>query len=406
MIFIGSIYQKAYENEILKFSNVGLANADNTLQYNIIGGIEENLNETLKIINVPNIGSYPKLYKKIILKSTGWKHRELSNDTQVGTFNLPILKHIIIYRKLKKTIINELKYGIKHENIIIYSTYLPFLKAIYKLNENYKVTLIVTDLPELYNNAKVNFIKNIFLKLSYKMVYKNISRVDSFVLLTEQMKDPLKVGNRPYVIIEGMVNHQTTIDDKEKDYNCYNKKIILYTGGLHYSYGIKNLLEAFKLISYKDYELWICGSGEAESEIVNLSKNDRRIKFYGYLSKEEVEKLQKQSTILINPRTNDGEYNKYSFPSKTMEYMLTGKPVVMYKLDGIPDEYDEYLYYINGNKAVDIASKIIEICGKSEEERNKVGEKVRKFVMERKNNVVQAEKIMKMILENHNENNC
>lgn len=397
MIFIGSVYQQEQETKLLKLSKIGLANADNTLQYNIIDGIEENLKETLEIINVPNIGSYPKSYKKIRLKSSSWEHKPLAKDFQIGILNLPILKHIIIYIKLKKEINKRLENNKSNENIIIYSTYLPFMKLISQLHKKYKVTLIVTDLPELYINSGIGFIKKQLFKLNIKLIYKYMSRVNSFVILTNQMKEPLKIGKKPYVVVEGIVNAEEMVLMTEPKVDLPGRKIILYTGGLHYKYGVKNLLGAFKLIDAENYELWICGSGEAETEIIKLAAKDKRIKFYGYVGKQEVQNLQQKATILINPRTNDGEYNKYSFPSKTMEYMATGKPVVMYKLDGIPDEYDDYLHYINGKDSKDIADKIIEICEQNEEERENFGNKSRKFVIEEKNNIIQARKIIDML---------
>ena len=63
----------------------------------------------------------------------------------------------------------------------------------------------------------------------------------------------------------------------------------------------------------------------------------------GQVSLNEARALQKTADVLVNPRLNEGEYTKYSFPSKTMEYLSTGRPVVCYKLDGIPDEYDKHL---------------------------------------------------------------
>ena len=110
-----------------------------------------------------------------------------------------------------------------------------------------------------------------------------------------------------------------------------------------------------------------------------------------------MQKLQQKATVLINPRNNDGEYTKYSFPSKTMEYMLSGKPVIMYKLDGVPDEYDSYLYYIGGNTADDIKKTILEVLNKSEKELESFGQKAAEFVSENKNSVVQAKRILTLL---------
>ena len=54
--------------------------------------------------------------------------------------------------------------------------------------------------------------------------------------------------------------------------------------------------------------------------------------------------MQHKATILVNPRTSEGEFTKYSFPSKTMEYLLAGRCVVVNRLPGIPEEYYQYVY--------------------------------------------------------------
>ncbi len=93
---------------------------------------------------------------------------------------------------------------------------------------------------------------------------------------------------------------------------------VLYTGRLNRRYGLELLLQAVKEWQDTDVELWLCGSGEMEEEIRSYAAQDPRIRFFGFLPHEETVRLQRQATVLVNPRTNQGEYTKYSFPSKTM----------------------------------------------------------------------------------------
>jgi glycosyltransferase involved in cell wall biosynthesis len=195
--------------------------------------------------------------------------------------------------------------------------------------------------------------------------------------------------------MEGLVDHDL-VKSSDNTIRDINKKVILYTGSLNIQFGIMDLLDAIDLIANYNYEFWICGSGEAEKEIEKRCAHDKRIKYFGYVAKNEILKLQQKATVLINPRNNEGEYTKYSFPSKTMEYLMSGKPVIMYKLDGIPDEYDPFLYYITGNSPRDIANKIIEVAGKSQAELDVCGNRARQFVMKNKNHIVQARKILSL----------
>jgi glycosyltransferase involved in cell wall biosynthesis len=51
----------------------------------------------------------------------------------------------------------------------------------------------------------------------------------------------------------------------------------------------------------------------------------------------------RKADVLVNPRQNDEAYTKYSFPSKNIEYLLSGNPVVAYMLDGVPEEYRKFM---------------------------------------------------------------
>lgn len=385
MIVLGCLFNKNEDKEIFKNTIGSVSNAANTYQWNLIDGLVKVLNEKLSIINVLPVGTYPKRYKKLFLPTKKWTYGD-SENIEVGCINLPFLKQVMRAHAVKKLIKKS-----NDKNILIYSAYEPFLRACYKLDKSYNISLIVTDLPEYYDLQKVSSLRFKMRKLNNKYVYKYMERIDSFVLLTDEMKYPLKVGKRPYTVVEGIASDACGELIKS---NNSDKKVILYTGTLNYQFGIKNLIDAFVDIEEENYELWICGGGEAQKYIEE--HKDTRIKFFGYVRKSEIYEMQKEATVLINPRQNEGEYTKYSFPSKTMEYMASGIPVIMYKLDGIPDEYDKYLNYIPDDSVQTLKNKLIEICSLTWEEREKMGRSAREFVLSQKNAAKQAEKIMKL----------
>lgn len=390
MLLLGCLFDRKKEGEILSLSRCGVSNAVNTFQWNLICGINQAKNEPINIINVLPVGIFPRQYKKLWLKQTEWSF-EGSTNTEIGSINLPFFKQWMRTKRIQKAI---QKSGEK--NILIYSTYLPFLKAVEKLDDSYKITLVVTDLPAYYDLGKISAIRRFLRKLNNRVLYKCLHRVDLFVLLTEQMKEPLKVGDRPYIVVEGIAGEENVAYKSEAKRQT-NKKIILYTGSLQYQFGIKNLLDAFASIKSEAYELWICGNGEAAKEIENRAKTDARIHFFGYVPKSKTYELQQQATVLINPRKDEGEYTKYSFPSKTIEYMMSGVPVIMYKLAGIPDEYAENLYYVQGDSVDDLKKTIVSVCEQDKKILDAFGAKAREFVMTKKNAEVQGKRILSLM---------
>lgn len=392
MIFLGCLFEREKEKEYIEKSKCAISNAANGFQWNILDGFNLCTQETIRIFNVLPVGVFPLQYKELFLKSRKWNYKEFINF-EIGSINLPFIKQWQRYRKCKKLLSK-----IGDKNIIIYSAYLPFLKAVYKLDESYNITAIITDLPEYYDLGKTSRLKKFFRNRNNKKIEKYIKRVDKFVLLTKQMNEKINLYNKPFIVVEGVCNQTISVNAKESDLSKDNdKKTILYTGTIFKRFGIGNLLEAFQKIESQNYRLVICGGGDMEDEILEACRRDCRIQYLGFVSKEKIVELQKEATVLVNPRQNNDEFTKYSFPSKTMEYMLSGKPIIMYKLDGIPDEYDEYLHYVENDSVEALKNKLVEVCEQSEEARDILGKRAQQFVSREKSAKRQVEKIINLI---------
>lgn len=405
IVFLGGVFPKEIEEKVYQKSRGSIQNAANNLQWSIINGLDSMLGKPLKILNMMFIGSYPKKYDDIFINSFNFSHANGANDYNIGFINITILKELFRLQALKKTLRKTLRTWNNEINsdkkvIMMYSIqnlWLTMAKIIKKTNKNIHICLIVPDLPNYVSMDKDKyFLNRLYKRYSINKCEKNIKYIDSFVFLTENMKDYFSI-DKPYVVVEGIAeDHKSS--RKGNFIDAYQgKEVVLYTGTLTEKYGVLDLVKAFITINNDNYRLIICGEGETKKEIIKYANQDRRIIYMGLLEHDDILTLQKNATVLINPRKNNEEYTKYSFPSKILEYLSSGTPVIAYKLDGVPEEYDDYIYYINGEGIEDIANKIIEICGKSEEERNEFGRKANKFVMENKNNVVQTKKILQMI---------
>ena len=207
------------------------------------------------------------------------------------------------------------------------------------------------------------------------------------------MADKLMI-KKPYVVVEGIA---TETFGEMKPVRNKNIKDIFYAGTLHKRFGVLKLLEAFEQIHDDSYRLTICGIGDCENVIKEKSESNSRIRFFSLLKRSMVLELMQQATVVINPRQNNEEFAKYSFPSKNLEALSSGVPFIAYKLDGIPHEYDNYINYVPDDSTKTLADKIVEICEKSEEERRNIGESARVFVSENKNSVVQMNKVTDML---------
>jgi glycosyltransferase involved in cell wall biosynthesis len=402
VVFLGGLYPKHMYEEIYAKSIKGMQNAANTLQWNIVDGLDANLNKPVSILNLMFVGSYPKKYKDLIINSFSFSHTDGAKDFNIGFLNLTGIKQFILNIVSKRYLNKWLSDGNRNKKVLIIYSAQPFFlevaKYVKKINKDVSICLVVPDLPiymGLHQNR--NILRKLYKKYQVNKVNHDIKYIDSFVFLTEYMRDYFNI-NKPYVTIEGMVSSEyeeidLSLNVKKND----SIKTILYTGTLTKKYGVLDLVNAFISIRDESYRLIICGDGEAKEEIIHYSKNDPRIIFKGLLPHDQIKIIQRQATLLVNPRKNNDEYTKYSFPSKLMEYLASGTPVVTYKLDGIPQEYDNFLIYFEDDTHEGMIKKIVEICEKKPNELEEIGVRNKEFITSQKNNFYQANKIVKMI---------
>ena len=212
------------------------------------------------------------------------------------------------------------------------------------------------------------------------------------------MRERLPIGNKPTTVLEGIYNQgdEKQMDDESKT-SEFAEKYILYTGTLARRYGIMNLVHAFSRTNLKDVKLYICGEGETKTEILEYVKNNPRIVYKGLVKRDEALHIQRNAMLLVNPRTPEGEFTKYSFPSKTMEYLASGVPTLLYRLPGIPNEYYDYCFSLTDISIDALTNKIEQILNTDYNELRIIGKQARNFILDKKNPKQQTKKIIDLI---------
>jgi glycosyltransferase involved in cell wall biosynthesis len=233
------------------------------------------------------------------------------------------------------------------------------------------------------------------------LLYRTLSRLmpqvygraDGFVLLTEQMDALVNRRQRPHLVMEGLVDRQmaqAVNDQSGKDEN----PTFLYAGALRREYGLANLVDGFRALDDPGARLVVYGAGDFADDIREAAEADARIDFRGAAPLETVLRAEERAWVLVNPRPADAEFTKYSFPSKNMEYLASGTPVLTTRLPGMPEEYYDYVLTIDGSSVGDVTEGLRTALALGPDELHRRGARGKEFVLERKNNVVQARRII------------
>ena len=244
---------------------------------------------------------------------------------------------------------------------------------------------IVTDLPDMLSGSR-------FSKGFANFV---IGHCTHYVFLTEAMNGYLNAGNKPYVILEGHsdIAMKDRVPAMEKK---MQPRICLYAGGVSKQYGLQMLVEGFRKADIPNARLDIYGPGDYVKELEAIAKEDPRIYYGGMLLNTQIVEKEQEATLLVNPRPTHEEFVKYSFPSKTMEYMASGTPVLTTVLPGMPREYHPYVYLIEEENEAGIAAMLTKVLENSDEALFRKGQEARAFILNEKNNVIQGKKLLDM----------
>lgn len=256
---------------------------------------------------------------------------------------------------------------------------------------------VMTDMPGLMvGRGKTNAPTTTLQRTSFNArVNKSFLRhFTHYVFLTEQMNEAVNINHRPYIVMEGLVD----IDMKVDANNAKNdKRIVIYAGGLHERYGLRMLVEGFMKADVANTELWLYGSGPFADELPNYHHRDSRIVYKGIKPNEEVVADELSATLLVNPRPTHEEFTKYSFPSKNMEYMVSGTPLLTTKLPGMPAEYYPYVYLFDKETTEGYAEAIRNVLMLPLDELQSKGLVARRWVLTNKNNVNQTARIITLL---------
>lgn len=389
-LFIGSISPKCIIDELLE-NGVYAEYAADTFQRALLSGFEDNGCD-IDLITAPSMMSYPQ-YGRFIQKGFSFSKNSGDNYSgeSVGFINLPVVKLVCKFINISSLL---RKKELSNMPIVIYGATSFQLLATTIFARKCKKYLIVPDLPEFMSGSK-NIIYRLLKRIDRYIINYTLNYIDGFVLLSRAMAVPMKVGNKPQVLVEGLYTSQ---DNNASLLSVASKqeKVVLYTGKIEERFGLRDLLEAFTQIEGDEYRLWICGGGETDILDEYIGK-DSRITYFGTLPREKVLKMQREASLLVNPRHSNEEFTKYSFPSKTMEYMASGTPTLMCKLESIPESYHKHLFFFEDESIAGMRCRIQELLDSPQGEMRRFGESASRFIIENKNAKVQTLKIVEMI---------
>lgn len=346
-------------------------------------------------VNISTLTSPPvnKRYSKKIFISLSAEVEDGIEYNYIPILQLPILKHFVVFFY---TFFYVLRWSRKEKgrkvvicDALAVSTSLGALFA--SKISSITCAAVVTDIWGLMVSAKS--------KLSVVPSRLNswyVKKFDKYILLTYQMNEKVNPRGKPHIVMEALCDNQMA-EIKLDGIKKAQPRTLLYAGGIHERYGLKMLAEAFIRANIPNAKLVYYGSGPYVEDFINLCAQYENLEYRGVAPNSEIVAEELSATLLINPRFSTEEFAKYSFPSKNMEYMASGTPLLTTKLPGMPDEYYPYIYMFENESIEGYAETIRRIMELPESDLAQLGKNARDFVLTKKNQVYQGRRILEFL---------
>lgn len=250
------------------------------------------------------------------------KYIETCNDKN---FLLKGIKEIIGFFSF---IINYKKYEVVH--IHMASRRSTFRKGLYvnlAKKANKKVIIHI-------HGAEYKLFYNECTEKKKQRIKQILNNADKIIVLSEEWKDYF--GNLvPEEKIEVLYNSVVMPNDFDKDFSKFN---MLFLGRIGERKGVYDLIDVLKIIKKEtsNWTLNVGGDGEVEKlkSIIKHENLDNNIKYVGWISGEDKEKLLRISNIYILPSYNEG------MPMSVLEAMAYKNITISTNVGGIPKVID------------------------------------------------------------------
>lgn len=312
--------------------------------------------------------------------------------------NILLLKHITRFSACLVEGTRALRRW-RPQTLLIHGVHSPYLwyGVLVRATRLVRTVVILSDPPGVVLPADGRCVRTL-KALDVRLVRLALRWTDGVIALTRSLASDYAPG-RPCLVIEGIVDSQprdpipSAVHSREFRGEDNQGMRIAYAGGLKSEYGVGRLVTAVEGLRYPPVTLFIFGRGPLLSWIESRAEVSGRVRPPQLVEQSLVRAIYSDMDLLVQPRPVNQSFVRYSFPSKLLEYMASGTPVLTTRLHGIPPEYDPYVYWIDDDSEHGIRLALERILQLKPDDRRAKGLAAAEFVQSTRGSVSQGKKI-------------
>lgn len=301
------------------------------------------------------------------LVDTNEEEKNLKHNLKLIRINFDKIFTKFISEKIRKVkkLYSILEY-FKPDVILFHGMCAYELLTVSKYKKNHPSIKLYTDSHEDFiNSARTFFSKNVLHRLFYKRIaLKCLQYIDKVLYISEETRiflhDFYKIPNKnlEFYPLGGFIveeEEKKLIRKKlRKDLDISEKDLVLiHSGKLDKLKKTRELLDSLAKINNKNIYLIIIGSIPNDNQILyNLIKNDKRVKYLGWKTGDELLEYICASDIYMQPGSQS---------STSLTAACCGLPILLYPSISYKKMFDTNVFWAKNDKEIDeILLEIIE----------------------------------------------
>ncbi|WP_292059043.1 glycosyltransferase [Brevundimonas sp. UBA5936] len=209
----------------------------------------------------------------------------------------------------------------------------------------------------LLATSKFRPIKRWLANTYFALGFSLATRLNGWIVLNDRFVTSSRLKVRYIKIPVGVEDELSPPQDSKADeQRC---RVFMVAGTLNEDNGTGLLLTAFQSIRRPDVELHIYGYGPLTDLVCSAAEKDRRIKYHGAIPNAQIIAAQRRVACLVHLRDPKAVTSQYAFPSKLVEYLVSGTPVLSNIFPGI-EGLDQYIIPIKDFDEESVSGRMLD----------------------------------------------
>ncbi|HXH61705.1 MAG TPA: glycosyltransferase [Fimbriimonadaceae bacterium] len=210
-----------------------------------------------------------------------------------------------------------------------------------------------------------------------------IPRTDGLIVCNRSIIDDFAPARR-HMLVEGGVPRSFVERFRYQDQVGSKGFNAVFAGQLSELNGVGLLLGAVRACDVPGLRVTVMGSGALEDDVRSAAEEDPRIVYLGPVPYEEVLEHYRRADLLLNLRDTSFTTHRYVFPSKVVECLATGVPLLTTNTGHVESEFGDFVFILEQETPSCLASTLSFIASLPRESRLEIALRAQEYVLENK----------------------